>query len=199
VIFLPIIIESGHSRFPVIDGSKDEVIGILHAKDVLRFTLEKQAEKFEFRDILRPTFFIPETKHLDTLLKEFQINQNHMAIVVDEYGNVSGCITIEDVLEQIVGEIEDEFDIDQADYIKKHNETEYTIKALTPIDEFNEYFKTQFSDEAFDTIGGLVMQQFGHVPKRGEVITIDHYRFKILLADKRQVRLLQLTYLASPL
>lgn len=190
--FLPIIIQSTHSRFPVIGDDKDEVIGILHAKDLLSYTMNN-AKDFDILDILRPVVVVPESKRLDVLLKEFRIKRHHMAIVVDEYGGVAGLVTIEDVLEQIVGEIEDEFDIEETDYIKKHSETRYTIKALTPIEDFNAFFKSNLSDEEFDTIGGLVMHGFGHMPKRGEAIDIENYHFEVLHADRRQIHLLQAT------
>lgn len=191
--FLPLIIESGHSRFPVIGETRDEVIGILLAKDLLNYNFRQQTTRFQMRDILRPVVFVPEGKHLNTLLQEFRNTRNHMAIVVDEYGGVAGLVTIEDVLEQIVGEIEDEYDIDEEVFIKKNNETQYTVKALTPIDEFNQYFNATLDDSEFDTIGGLVMQAFSHLPKRGEVIIIDRFRFKILSADNRRIQLLRVT------
>ncbi len=190
--FLPIIVESGHSRFPVMNANRDEVIGILMAKDLLVLSL-KTTTDFTLRDYLRPAVFVPESKHLDVLLREFRDNRNHMAIVVDEYGSVSGVITIEDVIEQIVGEIEDEYDVDEETNIKKQSETEYTLKALTPIEEFNEYFETHFSENEFDTIGGLITSHFGHVPQRGEKLSLKNFEFKVVLADTRQVRLFRLT------
>lgn len=190
--FLPQVIESGHSRFPVIGEDRDEVIGILLAKDLLAFHSDSQKKNFNIRDILRPTFFVPESKRLDMLLQEFRRNRNHMAIVVDEYGGVAGLITIEDVLEQIVGEIEDEYDIDDETFIKKISETQYTIKALTPIEEFNEYFNAKLDDTEFDTIGGIVMHEFGHLPKRGETVIINGFRFKVLNADNRRIRLMRM-------
>jgi magnesium and cobalt transporter len=191
--FLPIMIESQHSRYPVIGENRDEVIGILLAKELLRYTFSGQ-ENFNIRDILRPAAFVPESKRLNVLLQEFRLNRNHMAIVVDEYGGTSGLITIEDVLEEIVGEIEDEYDIDDiSTYIHKLNDNQYTIKALTPIEKFNEFFHTHFSDEDFDTIGGLIMQQFGQLPKRGDSIQIENCHFKILHADNRRIRLIRLT------
>jgi magnesium and cobalt transporter len=190
---LPTVTQSAHSRFPVIGDSKDEVIGILMAKDLLAYFMDGGNQTFNVRDILRPVVFIPESKRLNVLLNEFRSSRNHMAIVVDEYGGVAGLVTIEDVLEQIVGEIIDEHDIDEGTYIMKHSELNYTLKALLPIDEFNEYFGSDFSDEEFDTIGGLVMNAFGHLPKRGEVRDIGRFRFKILHADSRRIHLLQLT------
>lgn len=191
---LPIIKESAHSRFPVIGESKDAVIGILLAKDLLQYTVEEQQAKIQIKDLVRPAIFIPESKRLDVLLKEFRLNRNHMAIVVDEYGGVAGLITIEDVLEQIVGDIEDEYDSsDEESNIKQLNQNDYTVKALTHIHEFNEYFNTKLSDEDFDTIGGYVMQQFGHMPKRGESIMINSLQVTVILASKRRVQLLRLT------
>jgi len=190
---LPIVTQSAHSRFPVVGDSKDEVIGILMAKDLLTYFLNGRDETFSVRDILRPVVFIPESKRLNVLLNEFRSSRNHMAIVVDEYGGAAGLVTIEDVLEQIVGEIIDEHDIDEGTYIMKHSDTNYTLKALLPIEDFNECFGTDFSDEEFDTIGGLVMNAFGHLPKRGEVLDIGGYRFKVLHADSRRIHLLQLT------
>lgn len=193
---LPIITESEHSRFPVIVESRDEVIGILLAKDLLGYFVPGRDTAFNVRDILRPAVFIPEGKRLNVLLKEFRANRNHMAIVVDEYGGVAGLVTIEDVLEQIVGEIEDEHDIDEESFIKKHSESNYTVKALTPIEDFNNYFDTDFSDAEFDTIGGLVVHGFGRVPRRGESLTIGRFRFKVLHADNRRVHLLQVSMVA---
>jgi hemolysin (HlyC) family protein len=190
---LPVVIESAHSRFPVIGENRDEVVGILLAKDLLAYYGQDNAKNFNVRDILRPAVFIPESKRLNVLLKEFRASRNHMAIVVDEYGGVAGLVTIEDVLEQIVGEIVDEHDIEEDAYIKKHNDNVYAVKALTPIEEFNHYFFANFSDDEFDTIGGLVMHRFGRLPRRGEVISIDRFRFKVLNADSRRIHLLQVT------
>ena len=190
---LPVVIESAHSRFPVIGDNRDEVVGILLAKDLLAYCGQEQVTDFNVRDILRPAVFIPESKRLNVLLKEFRASRNHMAIVVDEYGGVAGLVTIEDVLEQIVGEIVDEHDIEEDAYIKKHNDNVCAVKALTPIEEFNQYFLSNFSDDEFDTIGGLVMHRFGRLPRRGEVISIDRFRFKILNADSRRIHLLQVT------
>ena len=190
---LPVVIESAHSRFPVIGDNRDEVVGILLAKDLLAYYGQDNGKAFNVRDILRPAVFIPESKRLNVLLKEFRASRNHMAIVVDEYGGVAGLVTIEDVLEQIVGEIVDEHDIEEDAYIKKHNDNVYAVKALTPIEEFNHYFSSDLSDDEFDTIGGLVMHRFGRLPRRGEVISIDRFRFKVLSADSRRIHLLQVT------
>ena len=192
---LPVIIDSAHSRFPVVGDSRDDVEGILLAKDLLRLYAADQTEdELDMADFLRPVVFIPESKRLNVLLNEFRNSHNHMAIVVDEYGGVSGLVTIEDVLEQIVGEIDDEHDIvDDGHDILRHTDNRYTIKALTPIDEFNEYFGSEYSDDEFDTIGGLLMNRFGHVPKRGEEVDVDRFHFKVLRADNRRVHLLQLS------
>ncbi|MCK4869594.1 MAG: CBS domain-containing protein [Gammaproteobacteria bacterium] len=190
---LPIIIESGHSRFPVIHESRDKVFGLLLAKDLLSYAFRRPDGRiFKTQDVLRPATFIPESKRLNILLKEFRLSHNHIAIVVDEYGGVSGLITIEDVLEEIVGEIEDEFDVDEDANIKKIYDNHYTIKALTPIEEFNQHFNSKLDDTAFDTIGGLVTREFAHLPKRGEKASIENFHFKVLHADSRRIRLLSL-------
>jgi magnesium and cobalt transporter len=190
---LPVITESAHSRFPVVGESRDEVIGILLAKDLLRYFVDGAETDFEMRDVLRPAVFVPESKRLNVLLKEFRNSRNHMAIVVDEYGGVAGLVTIEDVLEQIVGEIDDEHDIeDYLTHIMRHPSGRFTVKALTPIDEFNQYFSTDYSEEEFDTIGGLVVNRFGHVPKRGDELDFDHFHIRVLRADNRRVHLLEM-------
>ena len=191
--FLPLIVESAHSRFPVIGDNRDEVLGILLAKDLLAHFTRKDPGELNIRDLLRPSVFIPESKRLNVLLRDFRANRNHMAIVVDEYGGIAGLVTIEDVLEQIVGEIEDEHDIEDDTYIIKHSDTRYTAKALTPIDEFNEQFGVQLASGDFDTLGGLLIREFGRLPKRGEVATVDGFRFKVLRADSRRIYLLQIT------
>lgn len=191
--FLPVVIGSGHSRFPVIGDGQDEVIGILLAKDLLPLALKEQKKKFNLRDTLRPCTGIPESKRLDVLLQEFRATRNHLAIVYDEYGGISGIVTIEDVLEQIVGDIEDEYDFEEEGFINQHTDGAYTIKALTPVDDFNDHFGTAFSDEEFDTIGGVVMSSFGHLPKRDEQVSIEGFRFTVLNADSRRVHLLQMT------
>ena len=187
---IDIVTESGHSRFPITGESKDEVVGTLHAKDLLRFQAQGNAP-FDLFDIAREATIVPESKRLDSLLNEFRHNRNHMAIVVDEYGAVSGFVTLEDIIEQIIGDIEDEFDIDEEAYIKAHGDARYIIKAHTPIEEFNEQLKTDFSDESYDTVGGIVMASFGYLPKRNEVIMVDNFEFKILNADARRIRLLE--------
>lgn len=189
---LPVVIDSGHSRFPVLGDGPDDVVGILLAKDLLPLAIKGRKTKFNLRDLLRPCTAIPESKRLNILLEEFRSTHNHLAVVYDEYGGVSGIVTIEDVLEQIVGDIEDEYDLGDEDFIKSHAEGDFTIKALTPIDEFNEYFSASFSESEYDTIGGIVTQNFGHLPERDEQITIDGYQFKVLNADNRRIRLLHL-------
>lgn len=190
---LPIIISSAHSRFPVIKENRNEIIGVLLAKDLLEYAFS-QERKFDIQNVIRPIVFIPESKRLNILLEEFQLNRNHMAIVLDEYGSVSGLLTIEDVLEEIVGEIEDEYDIDETQqHISKISHKQFTLKALTPIEDFNAFFNTHLDKERFDTIGGLVTQHFAHLPKRGETITIEKLKFKVLHTDKRKIRSLQLT------
>jgi magnesium and cobalt transporter len=186
---IEIVTNTGHSRFPVTGDQHDEIVGILHAKDLLRFLSEQKAD-FDLHDIIRSTTFVPESKRLDLLLSEFRNNRNHMAIVVDEYGAVNGFVTIEDIIEQIIGDIADEFDIDEEAYIKAHSDNYYIIKAHTPIDEFNEQLDANFSDESYDTIGGIVMTNFGYLPKRGEAITIDEFEFKVINADARRIKLL---------
>ncbi len=197
-ILLRTVVESGHSRFPVFGDNRDEVIGILLAKDLLLHAYQTTDGRFNVREILRPAIFVPESKRLNVLLKEFRSNRNHMAIVVDEYGGVAGMVTIEDVLEQIVGEIEDEHDVEEEDTIRRHSAMHYTIKALTPVADFNAYFGTRLSGAEFDTIGGLVVNEIGHLPKRGERVVVDNLLFKILRADNRRVYMLQLTVLPRP-
>ncbi len=190
---LPVITESGHSRFPVIGENRDEVVGLILAKDLLPYFIADKRSEFSVRDVLRPVVFVPESKRLNVLLKDFKANRNHMAVVVDEFGGAAGLVTIEDVVEQIVGEIEDEHDIEEDGYIKKQNDNRFIIKALTPIEDFNEYFKTDFSDEEFDTVGGLLMQAFSRMPSRGEVGQLGQYRFKVLSADSRRIYLLEVS------
>ncbi|VAW94690.1 Magnesium and cobalt efflux protein CorC [hydrothermal vent metagenome] len=190
---LPMVVDAAHSRYPVVGDNRDEVIGILLAKDLLPYFQLGTEDKFNLRDILRPAAFIPESKRLNVLLKEFRASRNHMAIVVDEYGGVAGMVTIEDVLEQIVGEIEDEHDFEDDIYIMEHSAAKSTVKAITPIDEFNEHFHTKVVSSEFDTIGGLVMNALGHLPKRGESTSIAGYDLKVLRADARRIHLLQVT------
>ena len=190
--FLPAIIDAAHSRYPVIGENNDEVLGILLAKDLLPLILKKP-DNFDLRSLLRPCNFVPESKRLNVLLKEFRANHNHMAVVIDEYGGVAGLVTIEDVLEQIVGDIEDEHDVEEDSYIRSLPTGDYIVKALTPVDDFNDFFNSGFSEDEFDTIGGVVMSAFGHLPKRNEIIEIDRMRFRVLNADSRRLHLLRIT------
>ncbi|MBA4286448.1 MAG: magnesium/cobalt efflux protein [Xanthomonadaceae bacterium] len=184
------VVESGHSRYPVIGDSRDEIVGILLAKDLLRFT-SSEAPDFDIARWLRPVAFVPESKRVNVLLKDFRKSRNHMALVADEYGGVAGLVTIEDVLEQIVGEIDDEHDESESAQILKQDDRRYLVQGLTPIDDFNQYFGAEFSDEDFDTVAGLVMHELGHMPRRGESIQIDRFQFNVQRADSRRVHLLQ--------
>ena len=190
---LQVIVESGHSRFPVIGSSKDEVLGIFLAKDMLRYYSEEASMEHIMRETIRPAFFVPESKRLDILLKEFRASRNHMAIVVDEYSGVSGVVTIEDVIEQIVGEIDDEHDNEDDTFILKHGAGRFIVKALTTIEDFNEYFKTEFSDDEFDTVGGFVAHAFGRLPKRGESRIIGRHNFQVVRSDNRRIHLLMVS------
>lgn len=184
---LPVVIESGHSRFPVIGEDRDQIVGILLAKDLLRYFTEGGKDDFDIKEVLRPVVFIPESKRLNVLLKEFRASHHHMAVVVDEYGGVSGLVTIEDVLEQIVGDIGDEYDVDDDLDIRKEGERQFTVRAQTPIEDFNAYFATDFSDEEFDTIGGLSINLLGRLPRRGESFALGGLEFKVLRADRRRL------------
>ncbi|GAA5219207.1 CNNM family magnesium/cobalt transport protein CorC [Corallincola platygyrae] len=189
---LPLVVDSAHSRFPVIGEDKDHIEGILHAKDLLAYSYKKSEQEFDFAKILRKAVVVPESKRVDILLKEFRSKRYHMAIVVDEYGGVSGLVTIEDILELIVGEIEDEFDDEDHQHdIRQINRKVFAIQALTPIADFNEYFDTDFSDDEFDTVGGMLANAFGHMPQRGETIKVDGIQFKVVQSDKRRIRQLQ--------
>ena len=184
--FIPFVIETAHSRCPVTENDKNNVIGILLAKDLLRYYAGE--EEFDVREMLRPVVFIPESKRLNVLLKDFRTNRNHIAIVVDEYGGVAGLVTIEDVLEQIVGEIEDEHDFDEAeDNIVQDPDGHYRVKASTEIADFNEKLGAKLSDEDYDTIGGLVLHTFGRLPKRGEAVSVGDFKFTVLRADSRRL------------
>jgi magnesium and cobalt transporter len=190
--FVSDIIKSAHSRFPVFGENPDEVLGVLLAKDLLPLAIDDKLERFNIRDLLRPAIHVPESKRLDALLKEFRATKNHMAIVVNEYGGIAGLITIEDVLEQIVGEIDDEHDLENDDHlIKKGDNQNFVVKARTPVDEFNDYFKTQFDEEQYNTIGGYVLKEFGRLPKRNESVHIDNLLFRVLNADNRSIHLLE--------
>ena len=191
------VVESGHSRFPVIGDSNDEIEGILLAKDLLNYYADPD-KNFDIKDVMRPTVFIPESKRLNVLLREFRMSRNHMAIVVDEYNGVAGLVTIEDVIEEIIGEIEDEHDRENNEInINTHDNNRYTVKALTPISEFNEFFNTEIPDNEYDTVGGFVINTFGYLPKRGEIIDFERFNIKILRADKRRVHLILFTQIDS--
>jgi magnesium and cobalt transporter len=189
---LPAVVEAGHSRFPVIGDDRDQVVGILLAKDLLRHFAEGTAGRFDVRESLRPAAFVPESKRLNVLLKEFRASRNHMAIVVDEYGGVSGLVTIEDVIEEIVGEIADEYDVPEQT-IRREGERQFTVLAATGVQEFNQYFGTLFSDLEYDTIGGIVLQQFGRLPRRGDAVTMNGLEFRVLRADRRRIAELRVT------
>ncbi len=194
---LETIIESRHSRFPVVGDDLDDIKGILHAKDLLALALSTTQDRdiagFDIRDCIRPATVIPESKRLNVLLQEFRATRNHMAVVVDEYGHVSGVVTIEDVLEQIVGEIEDEYDIDDDSFVKRLDDKTFNVKATTSIEDFNEYFDLEIEDDEFDTIGGIVLRAFGHLPERGEEVEIEGLNFEVLNADSRRLRLLKVS------
>lgn len=189
---LNLVVGSGHSRFPVTGADIDDVQGILMAKDLLYYFAGKEQDKFNIKDIMRPAVFVPESKRLNVLLREFRSSRNHMAIVIDEYSRVSGLVTLEDVIEEVIGNIEDEYDVDKEAQIRPYGRNRFTVNALTPIHEFNDYFQTAFSDEEYDTIGGLVLNAFGHVPKRGELLEFGGFIIKILRADKRRINLMRL-------
>lgn len=192
---LPVVIDTAHSRFPVIGEDRSQVVGILLAKDLLPYVL-RQNLAVPVKKLMRQALFVPESKRLNVMLREFRMRRQHMAIVIDEYGAVAGLVTIEDILEQIVGEIADEHDLEE-EYIFRRSNRVYTVKAITPIEEFNQYFNTDFSAENIDTIGGLIVHTLGHVPKRGEQVQLDHFLFEVLRADNRRVYLLKVKLLES--
>lgn len=192
---LPVVTNSGHSRFPVIGDNRDEIVGILLAKDLLRYADNAERENFEMRDILRSPVFVPESKRIDDLLRDFRASRNHMALVVDEYSGIAGLVTIEDVLEQIVGEIDDEHDDADQLNIRRHGLSRYSVRAMTPLEEFNDVFASDFSDEQFDTVAGVLIQKFGHVPARGEIMVIGRLQFKIMSADGRRIHNIQVIVL----
>jgi magnesium and cobalt transporter len=193
---LTIVRKHRHSRYPVFDNTIDSIVGILHAKDLL---IEAgNEEDFSISELLRPAIFVPESKHLNILLTEFKRTKNHMAVVVDEYGGVSGFVTIENVLEQIVGDIEDEFDNNDDAYINKHENGKFILKGHIPIDEFNEYFNLNFNTDEFDTLAGLLIKACDHLPNIDEVVNIDNHRFKILNADNRRIKLVEFTVKDPP-
>ncbi len=195
---LDTILRSGHSRFPVIGDDRDEIIGILLAKDLLkRFKDGQNSSQFKLRDLLRPPVFIPESKRLNALLTQFRESQNHMAIVVDEYGGVAGLATIEDVLEQIVGDIDDEHDPEEDENIQVQEDGRVIVLALTRIDDFNEHFDVSLDDEEYETVGGLIMHELGRVPRRGETLDLAGFRFKVLRADRRRIHAVEAAVLSS--
>lgn len=187
---VPLVAESAHSRYPVIAEDRTEVVGILLVKDLLLHSLKDRSALV--RDVMRPALFVPESKRLNILLLEFRATRSHMAIVVDEYGAAAGLVTIEDVLEQIVGDIEDEHDFGEEEFIFRKSDHEFTLKALMPIEDFNDYFEADFKDDEFDTLGGLLVHQLGHVPKRGEKVSLDRFNFSVLRTDSRRIELLKL-------
>jgi magnesium and cobalt transporter len=187
--FIAAVVESGHSRFPVIGDGRDDVEGILLAKDLLRYFALERRRDFDLRDAMRPAWFVPESKRLNVLLKEFQNSRNHMAIVVNEWGGLAGLVTIEDVIEQIVGEIDDEHDIEEESFFEQVKPGEFAVKALMPVEDFNAEFDTAFDEDEFDTVGGLVVKAFGYLPERGEELTLGDLRFSVIRADRRRVHL----------
>ena len=194
--FLPAVIEAAHSRYPVIGETPDDILGVLLAKDLLPLIIHGD-QAFDLKTILRPATFVPESKRLNVLLREFRTTHNHMAIVVDEYGGVAGLVTIEDVLEQIVGDIEDEHDVEEESFIKPLPSGDFIVKALTPVQAINDFFDTEYPDQDVDTVGGLVMSAFGHLPRRNEEVVIDDFRFRVLNADGRRIHLLRMTPLTE--
>jgi magnesium and cobalt transporter len=190
---LPAVVESGHSRFPVLDGDRDDVVGILLAKDLLRLFAGATPAKFDMREYMRPVVFVPESKRLNVLLKEFRGNRNHMAIVVDEYSGVAGLVTIEDVIEQIVGDIDDEFDVEDDQNIRRETDRQFTVRGSTRIEEFNQYFNVELPQEQFDTVAGLVIKQFGRMPRRGESVTLGAFEFRVQRTDRRRIDSLRVT------
>jgi magnesium and cobalt transporter len=194
---LQIVVDSGHSRFPVLDVESDDIAGILLAKDLLRLVPGGPGAQLEIGALMRPVVFVPESKRVNVLLKELRLNRNHMAMVVDEYGGVAGLVTIEDIIEQIVGEIDDEFDVADEKNIRREADRQYTVRGATPIEEFNEIFEVDLPLEDADTIAGLVMQQFGRLPRRGESVTIQGFEFRVMRADRRRIEGLRVT-LPSP-
>ncbi len=194
---LSIAANSGHSRLPVVDESLDQVVGILLAKDLTHYHDEKSRENFEIKDILRSAVFVPESKRLNVLLKDFRESRNHMAMVIDEYGGVAGLVTIEDVLEQIVGEIDDEHDAADVTNIRRSGFQRYSVRGLTPLDDFNQYFDSNLSHEKFETIAGLVTFALGHLPERGEEVTIENFHFKVISANSRRINTMQVSLLSE--
>ncbi len=195
--FLPAVIRSAHSRFPVVDAKHEKILGVLLAKDMLPLAADPKYI-FDIRDVLRPAVFVPESKRLNILLREFRLSRNHLAIVVDEYGEIAGLVSIEDVIEQIVGDIDDEYDVDDEEYIRRHRANRFTLKARTPIENFNTFFGSALPDNQYDTIGGLVIHHFGRVPDRGDTVEFGGFNFKVLRADRRRVQVLRVLRLLAP-
>jgi magnesium and cobalt transporter len=187
------VVDSGHSRFPVLEDDRDDVVGILLAKDLLRLYAAGSSSKFDMREYMRPAVFVPESKRLNVLLKEFRINHNHMAIVIDEYSGVAGLVTIEDVIEQIVGDIDDEHDVEDDTNIRREGERQFSVRGSTRIEEFNQFFSTELSADEFDTVAGLVMKQFGRMPRRGEAVNLGEFEFRVTRADRRRIDGLRVT------
>jgi magnesium and cobalt transporter len=192
-VLLKTVIESGHSRFPVIDEDREKIVGVLLAKDLLRLAAQDDVSQFDIKEFMRPAVFVPESKRLNVLLREFRRSRVHMAIVADEYGGIAGLVTIEDVIEQIVGDIDDEHDVDEDVNIRRDGEHQYIVRGQTPIDEFNEYFQTDLSDDEFDTVAGLVMKQLGRLPRRGETVQLADCELKVMRFDRRRIDSLRLT------
>ena len=190
---VPMVVESGHSRFPVIGDDRDRVDGILLAKDLLKYTVGGERPEFDIKELMRPTVFVPESKRLDVLLREFRASRNHMAIVVDEYGGGAGLVTLEDVIEQIIGDIDDEYDIEEDQPIKRESERQFIVLALTRLDEFNQYFGTSFEGDGFDTVAGLVLHELGRLPRKGDTFKVKDLEFRVLRADRRRVEALRVT------
>src|SRR5580658_8979386 len=190
---LAAVVDSGHSRFPVLDGDRDDVVGILLAKDLLRLFAGATPAKFDMREYMRPVVFVPESKRLNVLLKEFRGSRNHMAIVVDEYSGVAGLVTIEDVIEQIVGDIDDEFDVEDDQNIRREADRQFSVRGSTRIEEFNQFFNVVLPQGEFDTVAGLVMKQFGRMPRRGESTTVGEFEFRVLRTDRRRIDTLRVT------
>lgn len=191
------VVDSGHSRFPVLEDDRDDVVGILLAKDLLRLYAAGSSSKFDMREYMRPAVFVPESKRLNVLLKEFRINHNHMAIVIDEYSGVAGLVTIEDVIEQIVGDIDDEHDVEDDANIRREGERQFSVRGSTRIEEFNQYFTTELPADEFDTVAGLVMKQFGRMPRRGEAVNLGEFEFRVTRADRRRIDALRVTIPAN--
>ena len=190
---LKTVIDSGHSRFPVMDEDREKIVGILLAKDLLRLAAQHHETEFDINEFMRPAVFVPESKRLNVLLREFRRSRVHMAIVADEYGGIAGLVTIEDVIEQIIGDIDDEHDVDEDVNIRKDGERQFIVRGQTPIDEFNEYFQTDLSDDEFDTVAGLVMKQLGRLPRRGETLQLADCEVKVMRFDRRRIDTLRLT------